>query len=136
MKTTMYFLLLIISYSVLSCSGDEPVSASLHGDTIQKDGDLVPFLLYQNSPNPFNPSTMIKFAVSQNMHLTLKVYTEDWQEVSTLVDRDIAMPSSSQPSAYPSYMVSYDARGMASGTYYYVLEGGGYKQIRTMRLMK
>jgi hypothetical protein len=127
MKTILSTIFIIITILSLSCSGKDPVSASLNGDTKQKDGDAIPFILYQNSPNPFNPSTMIYFDVARSMHLTLKVYTEDWQEVATLFDGD---------ATYPHYSMRYDARGTASGIYYYVMEGGGYKQIRAMRLMK
>jgi hypothetical protein len=35
-----------------------------------------------------------------------------------------------------NYMITFDGRDLASGIYYYVMEGGGYQQIRAMRLMK
>ncbi len=138
-KTSKIIYIATIIYLIiasLSCSGNDPVSAALKGDTKLKDGDPVPFLLYQNKPNPFNPSTSISFVVVQSMHLTLKIYTEDWQAVTTLFDKDVILQSSAQPSAYPHYQVEFDAKDKASGLYYYVLEGGGYTQIRTMRLIK
>ncbi len=136
MKTMPLMILIIVTICLLSCKGNEPVSAALNGDTKLEEGDAVPFLLYQNYPNPFNPSTTIYFRVSQTMHLTLRVYTEDWQEVATIFDKNIIVSSSTQPTAPPSYTVTFNARDLANGIYYYVLEGGGYTQIHAMRLMK
>ena len=139
MKSLLSIILIVAAIVSLSCSGNDTVSAAFHGDTELNNGDAVPFILNQNSPNPFNPTTLIFFQVAQNMHLTLKVYTEDWQEVGTLLDEDISIPNTGglvHGGNYMNYMITFDGRDLASGIYYYVMEGGGYQQIRAMRLMK
>jgi len=42
--------------------------------------------LYQNSPNPFNPTTVIKYFVPQKSHVVLKIYNLLGEEVQTLVN--------------------------------------------------
>ncbi len=73
------------------------------------------FILEQNYPNPFNPSTQIRYAVSTSDVVRLKVYNTLGQEIATLVDREHTPGT---------YTATWDARGVASGTYFYRLEVG------------
>jgi len=41
-----------------------------------------------------------------------------------------------QPASIGSHQVQFDAADLPSGDYYYMLEGGGYRQIRKMKLVK
>jgi hypothetical protein len=71
------------------------------------------FILEQNYPNPFNPSTEIKYHVSKTGLVKLRVFNSIGQEVATLVDKQHTPGT---------YAVVWDAKGVASGTYYYRLE--------------
>ncbi len=73
------------------------------------------FILDQNYPNPFNPSTQIRYAVSTKDVVRLKVYNTLGQEIATLVNKEHTPGT---------YTVTWDARGVASGTYFYRLEVG------------
>lgn len=73
------------------------------------------FILEQNYPNPFNPSTEIKYALSRNDHVRVIIFNELGQQVATLVD---------QPQNAGTHTVTWNASGMASGTYFYRLEVG------------
>jgi hypothetical protein len=74
------------------------------------------FLLEQNYPNPFNPSTEIKYHVAKNGVVKLRIFNSLGQQVTTLVDK---------PHTPGTYTAAWDAKGVASGTYYYRLEVDG-----------
>ena len=73
------------------------------------------FTLEQNYPNPFNPSTEISYHVSTSDIVKIRVFNALGQEVVTLVNKEHSPGT---------YTVTWDARGVASGTYYYWLEVG------------
>ncbi|HEY6191980.1 MAG TPA: T9SS type A sorting domain-containing protein [Bacteroidota bacterium] len=75
------------------------------------------FSLRQNYPNPFNPTTVIEFELAQEAIVTVKVYNIVGQEVATLLDRQ-SMDEGEQE-------VSFDARNMPSGVYFYRLIASG-----------
>jgi len=85
------------------------------------------FTLEQNYPNPFNPSTTIKFQVPNSSFVNLKVYDILGNEVATLVNEE-------KPSG--TYEVSFDAKGLSSGIYFYKLQAGSFVETRKMILMK
>ena len=91
-----------------------PVVVSV-GEGVLGIGVPKAFILEQNYPNPFNPSTTIKYQVSTNEIVKLKVYNDLGQEVATVVNREYTPGT---------YTVDWDARNLASGTYYYRLEVG------------
>ncbi len=85
------------------------------------------YALYQNSPNPFNPSTLIKYALKENCNVRLDVYNVLGQRITTLVNEY-------QTEGYKS--VNWNASGLASGVYFYRLQAGDFTQTRKMLLMK
>ncbi|HEX9656038.1 MAG TPA: DUF4331 family protein [Bacteroidota bacterium] len=99
---------------VKQLTAEQPILTSVNTGTL---GIGVPegFVVEQNYPNPFNPSTTIKYHVSRNDVVKLKVYNGLGQEVATLVNGE-QTPG--------TYSVQWDARGVASGTYYYRMEVG------------
>jgi len=85
------------------------------------------FFLYQNFPNPFNPSTSIQYAIGSRQYVTLKVYDILGNEVVTLV---------SEEKAGGTYKVDWNASNLPSGVYFYKLHSGGFLQTRKMILLK
>lgn len=85
------------------------------------------FELYSNYPNPFNPSTKIRYAISQSAFTTLKVYSMLGQEVATLINEE------KTPGVYE---VNFDATNLSSGTYLYKLQAGNFTEIKKMILIK
>jgi hypothetical protein len=82
------------------------------------------FQLFQNFPNPFNPTTVIRFAVSATTNVELKVFNILGQEIQTLVNE--AKPPG-------RYDLAFNAGSLASGVYFYRLKSGG--SIVTKRLV-
>ena len=97
---------------------DEPMKPDALPDT---------YALDSNYPNPFNPVTTIAYQLPEASHVRLVVYDLYGREVGMLVDE--------QQSA-GRYDVSFDASGLASGTYVYRLEAGPYTDTKLMVLVK
>jgi spore coat protein A len=87
----------------------------------------VSFALSQNYPNPFNPTTEIRFSLPENSHVRLTVFNSIGQEVKTLIDQ--AAPAG-------LHSVRLDASNLASGTYFYRIQAGGFVSTKKMILMK
>ena len=92
------------------------------------------FVLYQNFPNPFNPSTKIKFTIPSvetgyipSLQTTLKVYDVLGNEIETLVNEK-------KPSG--TYEITWYAEGLPSGIYFYQLKADSFTQTKKMILLK
>lgn len=85
------------------------------------------FRLYNNYPNPFNPSTTIKFDLPKNAFTMLIVYDAAGREVKTLVNENLSAGT---------YSYSFNAEGLSSGIYFYRIEAGEFSNIKKMILVK
>ncbi len=83
--------------------------------------------LFQNFPNPFNPSTAISYQLSGSSHVTLKIYDVLGREVATLVD---------MARTAGSYQVQLDAAGLSSGIYFCRLCAGSFTDTKKMLLLR
>jgi hypothetical protein len=83
--------------------------------------------LSQNFPNPFNPTTEIRFVLSKTQTAVLEVFNIQGQRVSTLLDG--VLPAG-------EHSILWDARSVASGVYVYRLTVGEFVKTRTMVLLK
>ena len=84
-----------------------------------------------NYPNPFNPSTTIKYTVAKPGHLTLKIYNVRGELVKTLIDGHVDVSSS----------IEWDGSNNAgakvsSGVYFYEARMGGEVKVAKMALVK
>ncbi|MCU0452834.1 MAG: hypothetical protein MUE68_04190 [Bacteroidetes bacterium] len=117
----------LLLLTLAGCSSDNEVVSAIRGNEELPEGAPVPFLLYQNEPNPFGPWTSIRFTAATTQHFRLRVYTEDWQEAAVLLD-GVRQPG--------NYAISFDGSGFSAGVYYFTLEGGDVVQVRAMRLVR
>ena len=87
----------------------------------------ISFLLNQNFPNPFNPSTVINWQLPASGFVTLKVYNTIGKEVAALV---------SGYQAAGSYSSKFNAANLPSGLYFYTLKTANFSQTKKMLLLK
>ena len=85
------------------------------------------FVLRQNFPNPFNPSTIINYQLAMNSLVRLKVYDVLGQEVATLVDGRMRAGEHS---------VRWNAGGLPSGVYLCRLEVDNHSKVSKLVLAK
>ena len=85
------------------------------------------YVLNQNFPNPFNPSTRINYFVPRESFVSIKVYDFLGREVKTLVN-DI------RPTG--SYEILFDASELTSGTYFYNMTADNYSNTKKMIILK
>ncbi len=85
------------------------------------------WVLDQNFPNPFNPTTIIRYSVPVVSDVRLAVYDILGREVAVLVNEERAPGS---------YDVRFDASGLASGVYVYRLQSDGMAETKTLVYMK
>ncbi len=85
------------------------------------------FLLGQNFPNPFNPSTTISFTLPSRTALTLHVYDATGRVVTTLASGTFDAGEHS---------LQWNAAGVASGVYFYRLRAGNTVETRKLTLVK
>ncbi len=85
------------------------------------------FRLFQNFPNPFNPSTTITYEIPEHSKVTLRIFDLLGREVALLVDEE------KQPG---TYAINFNASHFSSGVYLYRLETSFNTITRTMTLIK
>ncbi len=91
------------------------------------------FALYQNLPNPFNPTTTIMFEVpTSGGHVKLSVYDVSGRLLRVLRDKHY------DAGRYEAEWNGRDTRGQAlpSGVYFYRLEAEGFGATKKMVLVK
>lgn len=91
-----------------------------------------PASLEQNFPNPFNPTTSIRFVVNQPSIVKITVFNILGQEVEVLLDefRSIGAHSVEWNG------INSDSKSMPAGVYFYRLQIGSYSETRKMVLLK
>lgn len=85
------------------------------------------FLLERNFPNPFNQSTIIKYAIPEDGSVRLRVFDIYGREIITVVD--------DQKQA-GSYQVAFERKDLPNGTYICRLDAGERTLSRVMYLVK
>jgi len=98
------------------------------------ESDLLPndFVLYNNYPNPFNPTTTVKFYVPVSSEISLNIYNVLGQEVKTLYDGAIE----SGMHELQWHADNNNGAKVASGVYFYRLQSGDFNESKKMILLK
>ena len=85
------------------------------------------FVLMQNYPNPFNPTTTISFGLPKQAFVSLKIYDMLGREVATIISEELRAGN---------YSRQWNARGRASGVYFYRLSAGTFTQTKKLILLR
>jgi hypothetical protein len=99
-----------------------PVGLTHNSNQIPKE-----YSLYQNFPNPFNPSTNIRFDLPKSGTVKLQVYDITGRVISTLINGNYEAGK---------YIISFNADNYASGIYFYKIETASFSDVRKMVLVK
>ncbi|NNJ51961.1 MAG: T9SS type A sorting domain-containing protein, partial [Ignavibacteriaceae bacterium] len=101
-----------------------------YSNIIEVDAGNIPngFVLEQNFPNPFNPTTSIKFALGKTQNVELKVFDVLGNEVATLFN--------GLADGEKVYETEFNAENFSSGIYFYRLETKNKVENRKMMLLK
>jgi hypothetical protein len=90
-------------------------------------GTHAAFKLQHNFPNPFNPSTTIRYEIGRAVRVSLVVYDILGREVRVLQD-EVKPPG--------RYDVQFNAQNLASGVYFYRLRAGGFAETQKLCIVK
>jgi hypothetical protein len=96
---------------------------------VKETSDAMPnsMALYQNFPNPFNPTTQIAFNLAKAEFTTLSIYNILGQKVATPVAQKLSAGR---------HEIRFDASALANGVYFYQLESGNQVNQKKMLLIK
>ena len=109
---------------------DDTIFVKNQTTNIEDEGSLISpdsYNLAQNFPNPFNPTTSIRYSIPKRSNLTLIVYDILGNEVANLVNEE---------KEQGVYTVTFNAAALASGIYFYTLRADGFVQTKKMLLIK
>lgn len=96
---------------------------------IVKTNENIPdkFDLHNNYPNPFNPSTSIKFDIAKSSHVALMIYDISGRQLDLLINSKMEAGS---------YVLKYKAGSLPSGVYFYQLRTDNFVSTKKMILLK
>jgi len=101
-----------------------------YGSIVSVESEMIvpeKFVLYQSYPNPFNPSTRIKYSIPNSEIVSLKVYDILGREIAVILD---------EYKSAGTYTIEFNASRFASGVYFYQLQAGSFVETKKMVLMK
>ena len=85
------------------------------------------YQLFDNYPNPFNPSTNISFSLPESDYIQLEVFDLTGRTISTLISGTMSAGT---------HNIKFDAANLANGIYLYRLTGSQFSQTNKMMLVK
>jgi hypothetical protein len=96
-------------------------------DVTEFTGEFNDYSLSNNFPNPFNPSTKIKYSIPQTSEVVIKIFDILGNEITTLVNEEKPIGN---------YELSWDATNLPSGIYFCRMTADKYSSTKKMILLK
>ncbi|NQT96602.1 MAG: T9SS type A sorting domain-containing protein, partial [Candidatus Marinimicrobia bacterium] len=101
---------------------------------VPDDGNNIPvkFALHENYPNPFNPTTVMRYDIPAQTHITLTIFDLLGRQIAVPVNREV------EPGYYSVSWNGRDNKGklVAAGMYLYTIRAENFVQTRKMILLK
>jgi subtilisin-like proprotein convertase family protein len=94
--------------------------------SVKENNIPLKFELSLNYPNPFNPTTNIKYRIANNSFVSLKIYDVLGKEVTTLVN---------EKQNAGEYLAVFNGSGLSSGVYFYKLTCVGQEEFTDIKKM-
>ena len=128
-------------YEIANITIDDVIIAGSNGElvefiirTSQSNVKVVPkeFALLQNFPNPFNPSTEIRFALPSNEYVSLNIYNMVGQKIKTLKAENMV-------AGYHSVIwngTNNVGNLVSAGMYFYSIQSNTFKKTKKMLYLK
>ncbi|MCC6476565.1 T9SS type A sorting domain-containing protein [bacterium] len=118
----------VYQLSTVDVEGNRQIAGHVTVNVVQTTAPVAgEFELIGNYPNPFNPSTMIRFNLGEATDVTLSVFDVQGREVATLMSGTVSAGE---------HEVAFDGAGLASGVYFARLTSGVQSDMMKMILMK
>ena len=116
-------------YVMANIVNDNTTLAKKNFNTVSFKGTELPetYALEQNFPNPFNPTTTIRYQIPKDGLVTLKIYDILGAEVATLVNEE---------KVAGRYEVNFNAGKLASGVYIYTIKSNDFTASKKLMLLK
>lgn len=120
---------LTLSYRLkqIDNDGSYTYSNEITVETMKATSLPIEFTLYNNYPNPFNPSTTIKFGIPKESKVILEVFNVLGERVVTLVNKEMT-------EGY--HEVKFNGASLPGGVYIYKLAADGFSATKKLVLMK
>jgi len=121
--------ILVTPRDIRDCALDTSEFLSIVTNLYENVGTKVPgaYILSQNHPNPFNPSTKIKFALPKQETVTIEVYNIIGQKLQTLLNK--LMPAG-------HHEIEFNGQNLSSGVYLYWIQAGAWQDVKKMVYIK
>lgn len=115
-----------LSMTMLSFEGVSiPVSAAEESSGAAEQPSA--YVLHQNFPNPFNPTTVIRYELAEDSDVRLEVFNMLGQRVAMLVN---------EHQSAGQHRALFDASNLSSGMYLYRIQAGPFVDTRKMTIVK
>jgi hypothetical protein len=96
--------------------------------SVQNEGEVPNvFNLEQNHPNPFNPTTNIRYSIPKAENVKLAIYNLIGEEIGNLVN---------EYQQAGTYNLTFNANNLPSGIYFYSIIAGNFVETKKMILLK
>ncbi len=99
-----------------------PIGLSSNENDVPKE-----FYLYQNFPNPFNPTTQIRFDIAKAGLVNMSVYDITGRKISDILNENLSAGK---------HRIDFNASNLSSGVYFYRIETPDFTSIKKMILVK